>query len=152
MEKLLNLLQTVKKFNQKKFLKQAVKNKDLKKQILDLNRFDQLYNLGEDANGEDLVPSYAYNTIVGVPGRYEGKIAKGQPFDRVTLNDKGNFYNSFDLKFNNDELEITADDINDLAIKYGTDILGLNDENLEESFGFIRAFILQQIREQILIQ
>jgi hypothetical protein len=60
------------------------------------------------------------------------KKAKGQPTDRVTLRDTGDFESSFYLDVEDTYFEITAADFKTekLMHKYGKDISGLNEENL----------------------
>ena len=86
---------------------------------------------GELSTGKEIRPSYAPATI-------QYKKRKGQPFDRVTLRDTGNFHFS--------QLKVIArykDFVIDTSLsgsrpygflmsKYGEDILGLNDKNKKE--------------------
>jgi transcription initiation factor TFIIIB Brf1 subunit/transcription initiation factor TFIIB len=130
-------------------MQQVTKNPELKKLILDLNRIDQLFERGINSEGQSL-GEYAQSTIIGT-AKFKGKIEKGQPTDRVTLKDTGEYYESFDLLFNNDTIEFTSQDNYDLIGRY-KEHLGLTTDNLQEAIQYIRAFILQQIREQILIQ
>jgi hypothetical protein len=62
------------------------------------------------------------------------KRKKGQPTDRVTLKDTGDFYSSFQVLPFKGGFIIDADPIKEdtnLFDRYGEDILGLNDENLQ---------------------
>ena len=60
------------------------------------------------------------------------KEAKGQPTNRVTLRDEGDFESSFYLEVGDKHFEIKASDFKteDLIKKYGRQILGLTDENI----------------------
>lgn len=95
--------------------------------IVDLNAQGQLYEQGITSLGikiSDYLP-YAPLTI-------EIKQAKGQPTDRVTLRDEGDFESSFFLEVGNEQFEIKAADFKteQLMRDYGNEILGLTDENL----------------------
>ena len=97
--------------------------------IADMNATEQLRDRGMNALGiaiADYAP-YAASTI-------EIKKAKGQPYDRVTLQDTGEFHASFYVDARSDEFEIMASDwkADDLARSYGKDIFGLTDANKRE--------------------
>lgn len=97
--------------------------------IIYMNAQEQLYERGINRLGvkiSDYAP-YAPLTI-------EIKKAKGQPTNRVTLRDEGDFESSFYLKVGDTQFEIRASDpkTEELIKKYGRQILGLTDENLEE--------------------
>lgn len=97
--------------------------------IIYMNAQEQLYERGINRLGvkiSDYAP-YAPLTI-------EIKKAKGQPTNRVTLRDEGDFESSFHLEVGDTQFEIRASDpkTEELIKKYGRQILGLTDENLEE--------------------
>ena len=98
-----------------------------KEQIIDLNRENQLFEMGIDSNGKSLL-QYREATI-------SIKILKKQPIDRTTLFDTGEFYKGFFIKFNtsNYTLEIWSSDkkTTKLIEKYGKDIFGLIPKNIE---------------------
>jgi hypothetical protein len=115
------------------------------KQVLDLNRNDQLYDRGVDNFGGRLSPDYAPSTI-----RKKGK--KGQPTDRVTLRDTGVFHRSFFLNYRSDEIEFMAEAntkrrdfslLSWLKSRYGKGILGLTEENIEKLKGYISQEIIR---------
>lgn len=88
-------------------------------------------NAGQLSTGQSIRPSYAPATI-------QYKKRKGQPFDRVTLRDTGNFHFS-QLKaiarykdFVIDTSLSGSRPYGFLMSKYGEDILGLNDKNKKE--------------------
>lgn len=97
---------------------------DNKERISDLNQ-EQL-NDGVDSRGEDIKPAYSPMTI-------RIKRLKGQPTDRVTLHDKGDFYKGIELKKVGNIYDLTGTDSKTakLQAKYGKDILGLTPENKE---------------------
>lgn len=95
--------------------------------VIDMNTQDQLFEKGINAKGEKITPAYTPYTI-------KIKKEKGQPINRVTLKDEGDFQSSFYLKKKVDEIEVGSSDIKTEAIvwKYGDEIFGLSPENLHE--------------------
>lgn len=115
------------------------------KSILDLNRQNQLYDKGEDIDGNKLL---AYR-----PFTIEIKQLIGQPYDRTTLFYSGQFYNSFKQAVYPKEykIDLYATDIKTLPLvaKYG-DIIGLQKQNIEvldneiikpELYSFIKKWL-----------
>ena len=98
----------------------AESQEDLFKQINQRQLFG-----GQDAKGEQITPSYTTGTV-------QIKKRKGQPTDRVTLKDTGDFYDSIFVVAEGDKLYIAASDdkLQKLVTKYGPDILGIAQENL----------------------
>lgn len=111
-------------------LVKILKKKSTVKFITGLNTKVQLFDQGEDSRGVQLAAiggSYALSTI-------RIKKAKRQPSNRVTLKDKGDLYDSFDITVKpNANFTITADTIKsgtDLQKRWGDDIIGLQKENV----------------------
>lgn len=80
------------------------------------------------------------------------KEIKGQPTDRVTLRDTGDFHKSFRIEPTDDTVEITADDwkTEELKDKYGQGIMALSDEHLHSvKIAFILPGLRQKLREAI---
>jgi len=110
----------------------VIENSRVQDEMIELNH-KQLQG-GKDALGQTIV------TIGGSPYRpmtIRIKRSKGQPFNRVTLKDTGEFYDTFQVKILRDSYEIIADfqkgsdDIRDnFSSQY--DFLGLDDESLNE--------------------
>lgn len=92
--------------------------------ITDMN-IGQLYDLGENRDGEKIRPAYA-------PATVEIKMKKGQPTNRVTLRDTFEWQSSFYIQYYQDGFEIMAGDwkTDRLKSKYGDEILGLQDDNV----------------------
>lgn len=92
--------------------------------ITDMN-IGQLYDLGENRDGEKIRPAYA-------PATVEIKMKKGQPTNRVTLRDTFEWQSSFYIQYYQDGFEIMAGDwkTDRLKAKYGDEILGLQDDNV----------------------
>jgi hypothetical protein len=82
---------------------------------------------GIDSSAQPITPEYA-------PLTRTIKQLKGQPIDRVTLRDTGDFYSSVVLSLGSNSFEMTATDPKAAGLeeKYGEDILGLTEDNLEE--------------------
>lgn len=97
-------------------------------QIIDLNTEDQLYEQGITATGISIADYAPYSRVT-----IELKQAKGQPTDRVTLRDTGDFHKSFFLKIDNEKLEFDAEDwkTRELLRLYGDEIMGLTPENIQ---------------------
>ena len=135
MDSLIKYLEGIqKKLTAQTLMVQVVgKDRSLLNLIVTLNTEDQLFKKGEDSLGNPITPGYTPFTI-------ELKQAKGQPTNRVTLKDTGDFYNSFlayvdnagDIIINSDPIKIDSftGAETDLTIKYGKDIIGLNEKSL----------------------
>ncbi|MDF7810707.1 hypothetical protein [Hymenobacter sp. YC55] len=82
---------------------------------------------GKDSTGADITPEYTDFTRAL-------KEIKGQPADKVTLRDSGNFYTSIIAKLSGKSVELVGTDpkTDELVEKYGPDILGLSDLSLDE--------------------
>jgi hypothetical protein len=92
----------------------------------------QLFEDGIDSQGrrlEDVRGSFYANFTI------QEKIAKGQPTDRITLKDSGQFYKSFRINIdNNGDIDILANPFRgdtNLQSEWGNEIIGLTEENLE---------------------
>ncbi len=83
-------------------------------------------NEGKRSDNSEITPEYTPYTVFL-------KRIKGQPSDRVTLKDKGDFYESIKTSPTDRFLEIFATDkkTSDLQAKYGENILGLNETNID---------------------
>ena len=152
---LLNINKIKKSLTAENIVKELFKVEQFKLLILNLNR-GQLYFKGIDAIGVSL-GEYASSTInfsldAGDP--FDGKKAKNQPFDRITLKDTGAFYKSFVLELQkNADLLINANTIKDnidLRIRYGEDILGLTEQSLERVVADAKNIIIPLIKNLIL--
>jgi len=96
---------------------------------------DQLQE-GKRADDSVITPEYAPATI-----RYKKK--KGDPYDRVTLHDYGDFYGGLRLKQYATKMELVSQDPKSEALqeKYKPTILGLNDQHMVET----RQWIYPQV-------
>lgn len=97
--------------------------------ILDMNTEGQLFEKGVNRLNVEIDTFAPYH-----PETVRIKIEKGQPTNRVTLRDEGDFHSSFTVEFTNTGFEIKANDwkAKGLISKYGESILGLTNENFNE--------------------
>lgn len=135
-----NLVYRLRKF--KEILDEELANEIMQNEgiILDMIH-DQLYS-GVDGYNLNLQPPYAPSTI-------RRKIRKGQPTDRVTLKDTGDFYESLYIASDENGFYVASTDqklYNILRSKYGNPILRLTDENLNE---LIRNHIRPSLTEKM---
>lgn len=109
--------------------------------ICDLNAEEQLYEQGVNRLGVKIMDYQPYSPVT-----IAIKQIKGQPYDRVTLHDEGDFAASFYIEADNKQFEIKASDEKTahLIRKYGRQILGLTKENIGE---VIHEYILPDLRE-----
>lgn len=130
-------------------MKQLFLDKDFKNLIIKLNTEEQLFKKGINSQGislEAIGGGYSAYTIFL-------KEQKGQPIDKVTLKDTGEFYKSFDVILTGTDFKITADTIKgdkDLLREWGEDILGITDDNLNVLIDEAKKIIIPVIKEQLL--
>ena len=107
------------------YIQQIIWNNDA--YIVDMNAEDQLFEQGINRLGVDIMDYAPYSPLT-----IAIKEEKGQPTNRVTLRDTGDFEASFFLDVGDKQFEIKASDFKteDLIKKYGRQILGLTDENI----------------------
>lgn len=113
--------------------------------IVDMNAEEQLYEQGVNNLGVSIMDYRPYSEIT-----IEVKKAKGQPINRVTLRDEGNFESSFFLEVGKENFEIKASDFKTehLIKMYGRQILGLTDENLSTLiWQYIYPDLLEKTKE-----
>ena len=123
------------------------KDRNVLSLIVSLNTQDQLFEKGIRSD----------NTQIGEysPFTISIKQAKGQRYDHITLKDTGDFYDSFTAFVDSSgDIEIETDPIKidaftglqtDLTIKYGKDIVGLTQDNLE----IIQAKLIAPVQKYI---
>jgi hypothetical protein len=116
--------------------------------IVDLNAQDQLYEEGINRLGVSIMDYAPYRPLT-----IAIKEQKGQPTNRVTLRDTGDFESSFYLEVNDKQFEVKASDWKTEALikKYGRQILGLTDENISSLiWDYIYPDLMEKAREVIL--
>ena len=127
MDKLIKLAQRAASLQnaKSKLISLALEEQEVKDFILWLNKENQLYDQGIDAEG-NIIGYYSAATQAINPE----KVA-GTPY---TLRDTGAFFDSFRIEIGQNEIYITANPIkgnDNLFEKYGEQILGLTDESKE---------------------
>lgn len=125
-------------------------NNEFLEYIVELNTENQLFDKGVDSKGrllDEIGGGYSPYTI-------ELKKAKGQPTDRVTLKDTGDFYRSFKAFLDSGkDITIYADaikDTTDLVQEWGANIIGLNKDSLILLKNKSLQILLPYIRKKLL--
>lgn len=100
---------------------------------------------GQDSEDKPIDPPYRPLTI-------EIKKIKGQPYDKVTLRDEGDFHHGTIIEWGDNSFFITSTDpkTTKLTKKYGWQIFGLNDEHytdLQEQFTL--PYLLEYCRQEL---
>ncbi len=111
---------------------------DQNKNVIKKMQTDEQMFSGINASGNAITPDYAKSTI-------NYKKRKGQPFDRVTLKDSGDFYDSIEIEARTDDFVISTQITYSvyLVAKYA-EILGITDKNLQT---FINNYTLPIIKQ-----
>lgn len=144
-----SLLMRVKRVNDGlnggKYIREIIE--DNEPEIVGMNADQQLYEKGITATGVFIADYAPYSEIT-----IEIKQESGQPYDRVTLRDTGDFEHSFFLDADNEKFSIDAADkkTGDLMKYYGDEILGLTDENAKIlQMDIILPSLMQKIRKEL---
>lgn len=111
--------------------------------LIDMNEQDQLYAKGVNRLGVRIDEYQPYRPLT-----IQVKIEKRQPYDRVTLKDTGEFYDSFYVETAEDRFYIKASDekTNWLIKKYGVEIFGLTNDSLAE---FINDYVKDEAYNRV---
>lgn len=111
--------------------------------LIDMNAQDQLYAKGVNRLGVRIDEYQPYRPLT-----IQVKIEKRQPYDRVTLKDTGEFYDSFYVETAEDRFYIKASDekTNWLIKKYGAEIFGLTNNSLAE---FINDYVRDEAYNRV---
>lgn len=111
--------------------------------LVDMNAQDQLYTKGVNRLGVRIDEYQPYRPLT-----IQVKIEKRQPYDRVTLKDTGEFYDSFYVETAEDRFYIKASDekTNWLIKKYGAEIFGLTNDSLAE---FINDYVKDEAYNRV---
>lgn len=141
--RLKNVIQSLRKVDLERVALTAFKENE--HFALDLNTESQLFERGEDAEGNKIIPEYT-------PFTKMIKRHKGQPTDRVTLKDEGNFYRGFYVKSQKFPVIFDSRDskTGELVFKYGKEIFGLSERSKEEfRQEHTNEAIQQKFKEQV---
>lgn len=115
--------------------------------IIDMNAYEQLYNKGVNRLGVSIMDYRPYS-----PYTIAYKKAVGQPYDRVTLRDEGDFYRGFFIEADDRMFYISSTDekTDKLTKKYTNYIFGLTDENKAElTWEYIYPDLIEKRNEMI---
>ena len=144
LERLKQLTNNAKILNQTQLLIEVFTNVKVKDEITDYITIEQLFIEGEDGLGEKLEE---YSTFTKLK-----KQRSGDRFEVTTLNDTGQFYNSFDVRVNGNQISVYANDIHDLTTRYGKNILTLSNEGIEtikpQVIEIAKRYIIETIFKQ----
>lgn len=143
-----NLVYRLRKF--KDILSDELKNEIMKHEdvIIQMVVRDQLYNQGIEGRGISIMSYQPYTART-----IQIKQRKGQPYDRVTLRDTGEFYSSLHVEFDDDGFYVTSTDdkAKYLLARYGKTIFRLTNQNFTELLrNYIRPELQQKLKEKIL--
>lgn len=102
---------------------------------------EQLYT-GKLSTGEPIEPEYSDQTV-------RSKKRKGQPFNRVTLKDTGEFYKNIFLDVREDIFVIDSADpkTDKLVEKYSEDIFGLNERRTNTFVKELEPVFINRIKK-----
>lgn len=122
---------------------QIVSGPAIARTIENLNR--QQLDAGMRADGSDISPDYTPLTVFL-------KSEKGQPTDRVTLRDTGEFYADIRAEFDNDEVVLRDDNEKTIKLqnKYGDEILGLSDQSIKRITDLLLPIFEGHARQELL--
>jgi hypothetical protein len=112
--------------------------------LIGMNTDDQLFTKGVDADNIPIMDSKPYS-----PYTVAAKKRKGQPTNRVTLRDSGDFHGDFVIKRTVTSVQITSTNEKAvrLTMKYGDAIFGLIPENFEEvKIKYVKAGMLKRLK------
>lgn len=139
-----NLTYRLRKF--KSILEQELKNEILKHEdvIISMIAEEQLYKEGIEGRGIKIISYQPYK-----PNTIKRKLRKGQPTNRVTLKDTGEFYASLHVEFDDDGFYVTSTDdkAKYLLDRYGKTIFRLTNENLNI---LIRNYIRPELHSKLI--
>lgn len=143
-----NLVYRLRKF--KDILNDELKNEIMKHEdvIIQMVVRDQLYDQGIEGRGISIMSYQPYTART-----IQIKQKKGQPYDRVTLRDTGEFYSSLHVEFDDDGFYVTSTDdkAKYLLARYGKTIFRLTNQNFTELLrNYIRPELQQKLKEKIL--
>ena len=142
-----NKLNAVRTYNQNIYaiaFDEVLTNADF---IVELISEEQLFEQGIRGDEVSIADFAPYSPLT-----VQIKQAKGQPTDRVTLRDTGDFHGSFFIKVGSDHFEVKATDwkTEELVKQFGEEILEFTDENLNEViWSYIYPALMLKLREAL---
>lgn len=127
----------------------------VQKFIIDLNRIEQLFKKGVDANDKP-IGFYSEVTDIFTQGEtfsFEGYTSTKRAGNHYTLLDTGYFYSTFEVHLTPKGFTIEADDQKEneyLTDKYGLDILGLSQDSKDALAREIIGKVILLVRAKML--
>jgi len=148
------LIENAKEIDTNEVFVKVISDVEVKKLIIKLNKIEQLFKKGEDADNKVLGVYGEWAEFVNETRTIEGvskkKIA-GEPYN---FYDSGFFFRSFNVRVYKDGFTITANDETEsgveLARKFGKKILGLTNESLSLLREKAKEIIIPYIRTKLL--
>ncbi len=144
MEALTRLAKRLKNLDINEILYEIYQKKEFQDLTIDQNLVEQLFKYGIDSKGNSL-GEYKPSTI-------KAKKRKGQPYDRITLIDHGDFYETYVFTALKDGMNLFMDgkkENGDLFRRYGKDVLGLTDKSLETISKMVADGIIEYIKKEV---
>lgn len=152
-EPLFDLIKKFKTLDSNKFAVSIYYDRDIQNFILRANRVEQL---AQGLNAEDeVIGTYAPITDITYNGQeffFDGKSYEKIAFKPYNFIVTGEFFRSFQVVVYEDGFTIIADtkkDAEDLTIKFGKNILGLTEENINELVRKMLPLFIEQVRKHI---
>jgi len=127
--------------NKGQMMEEIFSTRSLQSQIIDFNQA-QMYDKGVDSDGRSL-GEYSLATIYGTT-KFEGKIAKGQRYDHITLKDSGGSYDSMKVETDNSGLAIKGDFPDSIKQRF-PDALGLTQDSKTELLPEVNENLIEKI-------
>ena len=124
---------------------EIMKHEDI---IVQMVAQEQLYEKGIEGRGIEIMSYQPYTART-----IKIKQKKGQPYDRVTLKDTGEFYNSLHVEFDDEGFYVTSTDdkAKYLLARYGKTIFRLTNENFSELLrNYMRPSLKEKLKERLL--
>ena len=130
-------------------------NDEVRQFVLDLNRINQLFYRGVDADNKGIGEYSEWTEFIneGKSFTYGGESKPKIAGDNYTLYYTGEFYRSFDVIVYKDGFSIEANTIKgktDLSKKYGKQILGLTESSKDELIDKILPIVINDIYKQLM--
>lgn len=143
-----NLIYRLRRF--KDILDEELKDEIMKHEdiIVQMVTQEQLYEEGIEGRGVEIMSYQPYTART-----IKIKQKKGQPYDRVTLKDTGEFYSSLHVEFDDEGFYVTSTDdkAEYLLARYGKTIFRLTNENFSELLrNYIRPSLKEKLKERLL--
>lgn len=134
----IDLLKALKKVDLTRLTSDAMKKH--KEEIVALNK-EQMY-YGKLSNGRDIAPPYSPLTV-------NEKLKKGQPYDRVTLEDTGKFKRGMNMKVTREYYEMYSTDPKQIKLieQYSAEIFGLSLSGKKEAWLIVLPDVVNGIKK-----